>query len=37
VVAVVRSGTGVMPSFRDTLNERQIEAVAVYVSTATGH
>jgi uncharacterized membrane protein len=37
VVAMVKSGSGVMPSFRDTLSERQIEAVAVYVSTATGH
>jgi uncharacterized membrane protein len=37
VVALVTSGTGVMPSFRDRLSEQQIEAVAAYVSTATAH
>jgi mono/diheme cytochrome c family protein len=27
---------GAMPSFRDTLNQQQIDAVAEYVSTAAG-
>jgi uncharacterized membrane protein len=36
VAAMVRSGAGVMPSFRDTLSEQQIEAVALYVSATAG-
>jgi uncharacterized membrane protein len=33
VVAVVTSGSGVMPAFRSKLTPQQIDAVAVYVST----
>ena len=32
----VRNGSGQMPSFRDTLTEDEIEAVALYVQEATG-
>jgi uncharacterized membrane protein len=37
VVAIVGTGSGVMPSFRDRLSKQQIEAVAAYVSTSAGH
>ena len=36
VVAMVTTGTGVMPSFRDRLTSQQIDAVAAYVSSAAG-
>jgi mono/diheme cytochrome c family protein len=36
VVDRVTNGKGAMPSFRDTLNEQQIEAVAEYVSSTAG-
>ncbi len=36
VVAVVTSGSGVMPAFRSRLTPQQIDAVAVYVSTVAG-
>ena len=32
----VRNGSGQMPSFRDTLTDDEIEAVALYVQEATG-
>jgi mono/diheme cytochrome c family protein len=32
----VTNGMGAMPSFRDTLNQQQIDAVAEYVSSAAG-
>jgi cbb3-type cytochrome c oxidase subunit III len=32
----VTNGQGVMPSFKDKLSKQQIEAVATYVSTASG-
>jgi mono/diheme cytochrome c family protein len=32
----VTNGKGAMPSFRDSLNEKQIQAVAEYVSSAAG-
>ena len=36
VVQRVTNGRGVMPSFEDSLDEQQIQAVAAYVSTAAG-
>ena len=30
------NGQGVMPSFKDSLDEQQIQAVADYVSSAAG-
>jgi uncharacterized membrane protein len=36
VIAVVTSGSGVMPAFRNRLTPQQIDAVAVYVSTVAG-
>jgi cytochrome c6 len=36
VVARVTNGKGAMPSFKDTLNDKQIRDVAAYVATSTG-
>ena len=36
VAKAVRDGVGVMPSYRETLTAEQIEAVAYYVSRASG-
>lgn len=36
VAQAVRSGPGVMPSYKDTLSDDQIEAVAAYVAGAAG-
>ena len=36
VVERVTNGQGVMPSFKDTLNEQQIQDVAAYVSSVAG-
>jgi mono/diheme cytochrome c family protein len=36
VVERVTNGQGVMPSFKDSLDEQQIQAVADYVSSAAG-
>lgn len=36
VANAVRDGVGVMPPYRDKLTEEQIQAVAYYVSRATG-
>ena len=36
VVSQVNSGGGAMPSFKGTLSEAQIKAVASYVSSAAG-
>lgn len=35
VVAALRNGIGMMPSYRDTLTEAQIQALARYVSTVS--
>ncbi|CAD5370151.1 Cytochrome c, mono-and diheme variants [Rubrivivax sp. A210] len=36
VATALRNGVGAMPSFRERLNEAQIEALAAYVSKVTG-
>ena len=36
VAKAVRNGIGQMPSYRDKLNDKQIEALARYVAQATG-
>lgn len=36
VAAALRSGIGAMPSYKATLNDEQIEALARYVSAASG-
>jgi cytochrome c6 len=36
VAAALRTGIGAMPSYAKTLTEAQIQALAVYVSTASG-
>jgi mono/diheme cytochrome c family protein len=36
VVQRVTNGKGAMPSFKDSLDPQQIEAVADYVSSAAG-
>ena len=36
VVEQVTNGGGVMPSFKDTLSEQQIQDVAAYVSSVAG-
>lgn len=36
VATALRNGVGAMPSFKATLSEEQIEALARYVSVATG-
>lgn len=36
VANAVRDGVGIMPPYRDKLTEEQIQAVAYYVSRATG-
>ncbi len=36
VVERVTNGQGVMPSFKDTLSEQQIQDVAAYVSSVAG-
>ncbi len=36
VATALRNGLGVMPSYRETLTEEQIDALALYVATASG-
>ncbi len=36
VVSVLKTGVGAMPSYQATLTEAQIQAIARYVSTASG-
>ena len=33
VINIVTNGYGVMPAYKDTLTEKEIEAVAIFVST----
>ena len=33
VINIVRNGYGVMPAYKDKLTEKEIEAVAIFVST----
>jgi len=36
VAAALRNGVGLMPSYRDTLTDAQIRAIARYVATVSG-